>query len=61
MAIGTFQHISHLHEVVERVKIGHPLVGEDKQLVVSLLQHCHALAVDLKLLSMELNLQQYQS
>ena len=35
------------------MKIRDSLVTEDKQFIVSLLQHCHPLAIDLELLTME--------
>ena len=44
-----------VHEVVEGVQIGHSLVAQHQQLVVSLLQDCHPLSVDLQLFTMELD------
>jgi hypothetical protein len=44
------------HEVVQGVEVGHPLVGENKELVVRLLEDGHPLAVDLELLAVESNL-----
>lgn len=48
--------LPYLHEVVQRVKIGNPLVAQDEEFVVSFLENCHPLAVDLELLTMELDL-----
>ena len=48
--------IPYLHEVVQRVKVGHPLVTQDEEFVVSFLEDSHPLAVDLELLTMELDL-----
>ena len=45
-----------LHEVVQGVEVADALVGEHQQLVVSLLQDGHALAVDLQLLAVEADL-----
>ena len=43
---------------MEGVQVRDPLVAEDQQLVVRLLQHGHPLAVDLQLLAVELHLHQ---
>ena len=48
--------LPYLHEVVQRMKIGNPLVAQDEEFVVSFLENCHPLAVDLELLTMELDL-----
>ena len=48
--------LPYLHEVVQRVKIGDPLVAQDEEFVVSFLENCHPLTVDLELLTMELDL-----
>jgi hypothetical protein len=48
--------VSRGHVVVEGVQVGHSLVGQDQQLVVSLLQDGHSLAVDLQLFAVEADL-----
>jgi len=48
--------VSRGHEVVKGVEVGHPLVGQDEELVVGLLEDGHPLAVDLQLLAVESNL-----
>ena len=48
--------LPYLHEVVQRVKIRDPLVAQDEEFVVSFLENCHPLAVDLEFLTMELDL-----
>ena len=48
--------VSRGHVVVEGVQVGHSLVGQDEQLVVSLLQDGHSLAVDLQLFTVEADL-----